>query len=56
MPFYEVITPLDNGGSEPISPGETVELSKREGDALVKVGALAPGAKPKKPPEGDQQS
>jgi hypothetical protein len=46
MPFYEVITPLDQGAEEVVAPGETVELSKKTGDALVAVGALKPGKKP----------
>jgi hypothetical protein len=40
VPQYVVVTPLKNGGRETVSPGETVELSKEEGDALVSVGAL----------------
>jgi hypothetical protein len=41
MPFYVVVTPLRNGSRKPIPPGETVELGKKEGDALVAIGALA---------------
>jgi len=51
MPYYEVVTPLDNGGDEPVAPGETVELSKEEGDALVAIGALKPGSRTKPKPD-----
>lgn len=42
MPMYEVVTPLRNGGSKPVPAGKVVELAQTEGDALVRVGALAP--------------
>lgn len=42
MPLYEVITPLRNGGPDPVQPGEIVELDEREAAPLVAVGALSP--------------
>ncbi|HEX8224476.1 MAG TPA: hypothetical protein VF605_11730 [Allosphingosinicella sp.] len=44
---YEVVTPLRNGGPKPIPPGGTVELDEKEGDALVRIGALKAGARVK---------
>lgn len=40
MPRFEVITPLRNGGDEPIAPGEIVELPEKEGAALAAIGAV----------------
>jgi len=43
MPRYVVHTPLRRGrGIEPAAPGDTVELSAAEGNALVAIGALSP--------------
>lgn len=40
MPRFEVMTPLRNGGEEPVAPGSSVELDEKEGAALVAIGAV----------------
>lgn len=42
MPSYVVVTPLRNGGKQPVKPGQIVELDEGQGAPLVRCGALRP--------------
>lgn len=50
MPTYEIVTPLRNGGKNPIPPGDTIEMSEDAARGLVGCGALklATAQKPEK--------
>lgn len=40
MPSFIVITPVRHGASEPAQPGEIIELSAKDGAALIACGAV----------------
>jgi len=42
MPMYRVVTPLRNGGPDPVAPGDPVKLDAVDGDALAAIGAVTP--------------
>lgn len=43
MPSFIVITPVRHGAPEPAQPGETIELSAKDGAALIACGAVEAG-------------